>query len=349
MSQKIYRNILLLNFIQNRKYIIMANTIRDFLKPRLVDIKKITPSHYKIVLEPIEKSFSYTLGNALRRVLMSSITGSVIYEVSIEGVSHEYSTIPNVKEDVLEILLNLKQASLTLNDNKDYSEISIEKKGPCVLTLGDFEDISNSVTVFNKDKVIAHLNDGAKINMTIHIKNGIGYEPAHLRKEKSADPSFLQIDALYSPINKVSFVVENTRAGQRIDLDKLIIDIKSNGTVDPKNVVKKAATILQNQLSTFVDLELVKPPNPKPTSVDFDPIFLCAVDELELTVRSANCLKQEKIYYIGDLVQRTEQSLFKTPNLGKKSLYEIKEVLAKHKLKLGVTLENWPPVDLAHK
>ena len=323
-------------------------TFKDFLKPRVVDVKKISTTHYKIVLEPIEKSFSYTLGNAIRRILISSISGSVIYEVKIDGVTQEYCSIDNVKESVLEILLNLKKSCISLNDNKDYAEISINKKGPYVLTLGDFEDTSNDITVINKDSVVAHLNEGADVNMTIHVRNGIGYEPANNRQEKSDDPMFLQLDALYSPINKVSFSVENTREKERVDLDRLILDVQTNGTVNPKTAIKTAATILQEQLSTFVELKLAQAPNPKPTSVDFDPIYLKAVDELELTVRSANCLKQEKIYYIGDLVQKTENNLLKIANLGKKSLVEIKQVLDEKNLKLGMELENWPPVDLAH-
>ncbi len=323
----------------------MQGSARDFLKPRLVELVETSTNNYKIVLEPLERGFGYTLGNALRRILLSSIVGSAVTEVAIDGVLHEYSTIEGVKEDVLDILLNLKEATVSITTS-DSAEVVIEKQGPCELTVKDIADSSQNIEVFNPDKVIATLNENAKIRMTLKISTGVGYDAAEYRITESNYVGGLQIDANYSPIDKVSFIVEGARVGQKVDMDKLIIHIETNGSIDAEEAIKRAATILQDQLSSFVELELVEEEEPQPTSEDFDPILLSAVDELELTVRSANCLKAEEIYYIGDLVQKTEQDLLRTPNLGRKSLNEIKEVLKEKNLELGLKIENWPPVDL---
>ena len=323
----------------------MQGSAKDFLKPKLVDSVELSANEYRVVLEPFERGFGHTLGNSLRRTLMSSMVGSAITEVSIDGVMHEFSTIEDVQEDVLDILLNLKEASVGLNASETATVI-IEKEGPCQLTVADIEANGTDVSVFNPEKVIATINEGGKIRMTITIGTGVGYDVAGSRTVDSETIGSIQLDASFSPIKRVSFTVESARVEQKVNLDRLNIIIETNGSVDAEEAVKRAATILQDQLSSFVELEPVVEEEPQPTSDDFPQMYLSAVDELELTVRSANCLKAEQIYYIGDLIQKSEQDLLRTPNLGRKSLNEIKEVLTEKNLELGTEIENWPPVDL---
>ena len=323
----------------------MQGSAKDFLKPKLVDSVELSANEYRVVLEPFERGFGHTLGNSLRRTLLSSMVGSAITEVSIDGVMHEYSTIEDVQEDVLDILLNLKEASVGLNASETATVI-IEKEGPCQLTVADIEANGTDVSVFNPGKVIATINEGGKIRMTITIGTGVGYDAAGSRTVDSETIGSIQLDASFSPIKRVSFTVESARVEQKVNLDRLNIIIETNGSVDAEEAVKRAATILQDQLSSFVELEPVVEEEPQPTSDDFPQLYLSAVDELELTVRSANCLKAEQIYYIGDLIQKSEQDLLRTPNLGRKSLNEIKEVLTEKNLELGTEIENWPPVDL---
>jgi DNA-directed RNA polymerase subunit alpha len=273
------------------------------------------------------------------------MVGSAITEVLIEGVMHEFSTIEDVQEDVLDILLNLKEASVGLNASETATVI-IEKEGPCQVTVADIEANGTDVSVFNPEKVIATINKGGKIRMTITIDTGVGYDVAGSRTVDSETIGSIQLDASFSPIKRVSYTVESARVEQKVNLDRLNIVIETNGSVDAEEAVKRAATILQDQLSSFVELEPVVEEEPQPTSDDFPQMYLSAVDELELTVRSANCLKAEQIYYIGDLIQKSEQDLLRTPNLGRKSLNEIKEVLTEKNLELGTEIENWPPVDL---
>jgi len=323
----------------------MQGSSRDFLKPKLVDSVELSTNEYRVVLEPFERGFGHTLGNSLRRTLLSSMVGSAITEVSIDGVMHEFSTIEGVQEDVLDILLNLKEASVGLNASETATVI-IEKEGPSQLTVADIESNGTDVSVFNPEKVIATINEGGKIRMTIRINTGVGYDVAVSRTVDSETIGSIQLDASFSPIKRVSFTVESARVEQKVNLDRLNIVIETNGSVDAEEAVKRAATILQDQLSSFVELEPVVEEEPQPTSDDFPQMYLSAVDELELTVRSANCLKAEQIYYIGDLIQKSEQDLLRTPNLGRKSLNEIKEVLTDKNLELGTEIENWPPVDL---
>ena len=323
----------------------MQGSAKDFLKPKLVDSVELSANEYRVVLEPFERGFGHTLGNSLRRTLLSSMVGSAITEVSIDGVMHEFSTIEDVQEDVLDILLNLKEASVGLNASETATVI-IDKEGPCQLTVADIEANSTDVSVFNPGKVIATINEGGKIRMTITIGTGVGYDVAGSRTVDSETIGSIQLDASFSPIKRVSFTVESARVEQKVNLDRLNIIIETNGSVDAEEAVKRAATILQDQLSSFVELEPVVEEEPQPTSDDFPQMYLSAVDELELTVRSANCLKAEQIYYIGDLIQKSEQDLLRTPNLGRKSLNEIKEVLTEKNLELGTEIENWPPVDL---
>jgi DNA-directed RNA polymerase subunit alpha len=326
----------------------MQGNARDFLKPKLVESVETGNNEYRVILEPLERGFGHTLGNALRRTLLSSMVGSAITEVAIDGVMHEFSTIDGVQEDVLDILLNLKEVSVALNTTES-AEVVIDKKGPCEITVADIETNGTDVSVFNPDKVIVTVNDGGHIRMTLKINTGIGYDTAVTRDDEASTIGGMQLDASFSPIKRVSFTVEAARAEQKINLDKLNINVETNGSVNAEEAIKRAASILQDQLSSFVELEQVVVKPKLPVSEDFPSIYLSAVDELELTVRSANCLKAEQIYYIGDLIQKSEQDLLRTPNLGRKSLNEIKEVLTDKELDLGTVIENWPPVDLMNE
>jgi DNA-directed RNA polymerase subunit alpha len=328
----------------------MSNT-GDLLKPRIVEVNSISPRQARITLEPFERGYGHTLGNALRRILLSSMRGYAPTEVRIAGVLHEYSTMEGVQEDVVDILLNLKGLAVKLN-SRDDALLTIRKSGEGPVTAADIET-SHDVEIINSDHVIAHLTKGGKLDMEIKVEAGRGYVPASMRvkEEESRPVGVILIDALFSPVSKVSFSVESARVEQRTDLDKLILEIETNGAIEPTEAVRGAASVLIEQLASFANLEGMAPVEgvagiAKPASPQIDPILLRPVDELELTVRSANCLKAENIYYIGDLIQRTETELLKTPNLGRKSLNEIKDVLAARGLTLGMKLENWPPAGL---
>lgn len=318
------------------------------LKPRIIEVQAQSPVHARIVMEPFERGFGHTLGNALRRILLSSMPGAAPTEVVIEGVLHEYSTIDGVREDVVDIVLNLKGVVFRLH-NRGEVTLNLSKKAgdvETVVTAGDIET-THDVEIINPDHVIAHLAPGGKLDMQIKVEIGRGYVPANARPGKENKMiGRIMIDASYSPVRRVSYQVEAARVEQRTDLDKLIIDIETNGAIDPEEAIRHAAGILMDQLSVFADLEGTPAAIESPKQAAIDPILLRPVDDLELTVRSANCLKAENIYYIGDLIQRTETELLKTPNLGRKSLNEIKEVLASRGLSLGMKLENWPPPGL---
>ena len=322
----------------------MANT-GELLKPRLVDVNITSPRNAKIILELLERGFGHTLGNALRRILLSSIPGCSIIEAQIEGVLHEYTAIEGVQEDVVDILLNLKGVAIKLHD-KTETTLTVNKVGPCVVTAGDIQG-DQDIEIVNPDHVIAHLTSGAAMNMSLKAAVGRGYVPATQQVEtEDRAIGTLLLDASYSPVRRVSYSVDRARVEQRTNLDKLIIELETDGTVDPEETVRKAAGILQQQLTVFVDLQGDEQEEQVKAEAEIDPILLRPVDDLELTVRSANCLKAENIYYIGDLIQRTEVELLKTPNLGKKSLTEIKDVLGSHGLSLGMRLENWPPAHM---
>ena len=317
-----------------------------FLKPRIIDVQGIAPNHAKVLMEPFERGYGHTLGNALRRVLLSSMPGFAPTEVQIAGVLHEYSTIEGVQEDVVDILLNLKGVVLKLHNRED-ALLSLKKKGEGPVTAADIE-VTHDVEIINPEHVIAHLSPGGKLEMQIKIEKGRGYVPGNLRviPEESKGIGKIILDSSFSPVKRVSYSVESARVEQRTDLDKLIIDIETNGVIEPEEAIRYAARILVDQLSVFAALEGTAPAIEEKKMPQVDPILLRPVDDLELTVRSANCLKAENIYYIGDLIQRTETELLKTPNLGRKSLNEIKEVLASRGLTLGMKLENWPPAGL---
>lgn len=325
----------------------MQRSVTEFLRPRDIKVETLSPTRAKIILEPFERGFGHTLGNALRRILLSSMPGCAIVEAEIEGVEHEYSTLEGVQEDVIEILLNLKQVAVKLF-NRDEAVLTLKKQGPGPVTAGDIQ-ADHDLEIVNPELVIANLNSGAVLNMQLRVQKGRGYVPADARlsdDDESRPIGRLALDATFSPVLRVAYSVEAARVEQRTDLDKLVLELETDGTLDPEESIRRAATILQEQLAAFVDLETDKQQEPEEEEDQIDPVLLRPVDDLELTVRSANCLKAENIYYIGDLIQRTEVELLKTPNLGKKSLTEIKDVLAARALSLGMRLENWPPASL---
>ncbi|HBC55656.1 MAG TPA: DNA-directed RNA polymerase subunit alpha [Gammaproteobacteria bacterium] len=327
----------------------MQGYVTELLKPRLVDVQNLSQNVAKITLEPLERGFGYTLGHALRRILLSSMPGCAVVEAQFDGVLHEYTSIEGVQEDVIEILLNLKGIAVMLH-GKDEVTVNLSKAGPGVVIAGDIVH-DDSVEIVNPDHVIAHLTKAGSLTAQFKIERGRGYVPATARgsEEDEAVIGRLQLDATYSPVQRVAYVVESARVEQRTDLDKLVLELETNGTLDPEEAIREAATMLQEQLSSFVILKADEQPQPQKQESEMDPILLRPVDDLELTVRSANCLKAENVYYVGDLIQRTEVELLKTPNLGKKSLTEIKDVLASKGLSLGMRLENWPPPGLYDK
>jgi DNA-directed RNA polymerase subunit alpha len=331
----------------------MSDVAGGFLKPRIVKVDPVagSPNRAKVSLEPFERGFGHTLGNALRRILLSSMDGFAVTEVEIQGILHEYTTIEGVQQDVLEILLNLKQVAIRLH-GRDEATFTLSKVGPGAVTAGDIA-VDHTAEVANPDLVIASLTGKSELSMSLTVRRGRGYEPASVREAAGVEErpiGKLPLDATFSPVLRVAIDVEAARVEQRTDLDRLVIDIETDGTLDAKDAVQRAATILRDQLGSFVDLDQAGPTDglsdERPSEPAYDPILVRPVDELELTVRSANCLKAENIYLIGDLIQRTEVELLKTPNLGKKSLTEIKDVLATRGLSLGMRLENWPPENI---
>ena len=324
----------------------------NLLKPKAINVEQLGPNRAKVALEPFERGYGHTLGNAIRRVLLSSMVGYAATEVTIAGVLHEYSSIDGVQEDVVNILLNLKGVVFKLH-NRDEVTLSLRKDGEGVVTARDIQT-PHDVEIVNPEHVIATLSAGGKLDMQIKVEKGRGYVPGNLRRyadEATKSIGRIVLDASFSPVKRVSYTVESARVEQRTDLDKLVVEIETNGAITAEDAVRASAKILVEQLAVFAQLEggelaAFDAPASSRGAATFDPILLRPVDELELTVRSANCLKAENIYYIGDLIQRTENELLKTPNLGRKSLNEIKEVLASRGLTLGMKLENWPPAGL---
>lgn len=314
----------------------------NLLKPRIIDVQRISPTQARVVMEPFERGYGHTLGNALRRILLSSMPGFAVTEVKIAGVLHEYSSIDGVQEDVVEILLNLKGLVLKLHNIREAT-LYLKKSGAGVVTAADIETNADT-EVINPNHVIAHLTAGGKLEIEIKVEQGRGYVSAISRMQPGATRpvGHIALDASFSPISRVSYSVESARVEQRTDLDKLIMDIETNSAIDPEESIRYAARILVDQFSVFAALEGTPAPVEKPQAPKVDPMLLRPVDDLELTPRSSNCLKAQSIHYIGDLIQHNESDLLRTPNLGRKSLNEIKQVLAEHGLSLGMKLENWP-------
>ncbi len=325
--------------------------LNSLLKPKNIVVEQMSAYHSRVILEPFERGYGHTLGNALRRVLLSSMQGFAPTEVTISGVLHEFSSIDGVNEDVVNILLNLKGVVFKLHQ-RDEVTLILSKDTEGVVLAKDIQ-ISHDVEIINPEHVIANLAHGGKLDMQIKVQSGRGYVPGSMRRygdEPSQSIGKIVLDASFSPVKRVSYMVESARVEQRTDLDKLILDIETNGVISAEDAVRDSAKILVEQLAVFAqleggDIDVIVSQSSRGHH-QFDPILLRPVDELELTVRSANCLKAENIYYIGDLIQRTENELLKTPNLGRKSLNEIKEVLASRGLTLGLKLESWPPASL---
>ncbi len=325
----------------------MQNITAEFLRPRQIDVDILSTTRAKVSMQPFERGFAHTLGNALRRILLSSMNGFAPTEVSISGVLHEYSTLDGVREDVVDILLNLKGVVFKLQGGRTDALVTLKKSGSGVVTAADF-DLPHDVEIINPEHIVCHLAENGSIEMEVKVEQGRGYQPVSGRRQAKEHNRIgsIQLDASFSPISRVSFDVEAARVEQRTDLDSLILDIETNGSIDPEEAVRSAARILIDQMFVFANLEGTPAEVEEEKAPPIDPVLLRPVDDLELTVRSANCLKAEDIYYIGDLIQRTETELLKTPNLGRKSLNEIKEVLASKGLTLGSKLEAWPPVGL---
>jgi len=324
----------------------MSVSATQVLRPRGLDVERVSANRAKVIVEPLDRGYGHTLGNALRRILLSSIPGYAITEVEIDGVLHEYTTVEGLQEDVIEVLLNLKDVAIQMH-TVDQTTLSLVKQGPGVVTAGDIK-VDHNVQIVNPEHVICTLTKDTALNMRLRVERGLGYQPAVSRRDpedESRAIGKLMLDASFCPVRRVAYAVESARVEQRTNLDRLVLDIETNGTIDAEEAVRKAADILTEQLSVFGDFR----PSPHPAAAvpaGVDPILMRPIDDLELTVRSANCLKAENIYYIGDLILRTEVELLKTPNLGKKSLTEIKEVLGQRGLSLGMRLENWPPAGL---
>ncbi len=325
----------------------MLDLCQSFYTPETIRVEQpdSMPNTFKVFLEPLERGFGHTLGNALRRILISSIPGAAVQEIKIKDVLHGYSTVEGVKEDVVDIALNVKEIAISLVDRDEVTlQLVKETEGP--VTAGDIT-LETGVSIANPDHVIAHLAPGARFEMQLKVTAGRGYVPATAHSsDEHKDIGAIVLDTAYTPVKRVSYAVENARVENRTDLDRLVIDIETNGTIHPEEAIRIAANILQYQLRSFVTIEMDAPSETSSSSQEIDPTLMRSVDDLELTVRAANCLKAENIYYIGDLVQRTENDLLKTPNLGKKSLTEIKAVLASRGLSLGMTLPAWPPAEL---
>lgn len=327
----------------------MQDIYNNFLVPTNIQIKSIGLNHSEIILEPFERGFGHTLGNALRRIMLSSMEGAAVTGVEIDGVLHEYSSIEGVREDVVNILLNLKGIAFKLHDHKKEVVLELAKDTLGPVTAGDIK-LTHDVEVMNPDHIIANLIEGGKLKMRITVENGRGYRAAAVAfnplHEKKTTVGKLHLDASFSPVVKVSYNVENARVEKRTDLDKLVLNVETNGTLDPEEAIRTCATILQHQLSVFAELRKEEEKLPETKSEESNPLYYRLIDDLELTVRSTNCLKSEYIFYLGDLVQHTETDLLKTPNLGKKSLFEIKNSLAARGLSLGMVVNNWPPKEL---
>ncbi|MFN7025999.1 MAG: DNA-directed RNA polymerase subunit alpha [Pseudorhizobium sp.] len=319
---------------------------QELIKPTKVEFTSSGRTKVNLVAEPLERGFGLTLGNALRRVLLSSLRGAAVTAVQIDGVLHEFSSIPGVREDVTDIVLNIKEIAIKM-DGDDAKRMVVRKQGPGSVTAGDIQTVGD-IEILNPDHIICTLDEGAEIRMEFTVNNGKGYVPADRNRAEDAPIGLIPVDSLYSPVKKVSYKVENTREGQVLDYDKLTMTIETDGSVTGEDAVAFAARILQDQLSVFVNFDepQKEAEEESVTELAFNPALLKKVDELELSVRSANCLKNDNIVYIGDLIQKTEAEMLRTPNFGRKSLNEIKEVLASMGLHLGMEVPAWPPENI---
>lgn len=319
----------------------MSEIYNEFLTPTQVNVTTEKENISRIVLEPFERGFGHTIGNTLRRVLISSMPGAAVVAVKFDQVLHEYSSLPGVQEDVVDILLNLKNLAVSLHDRNEV-ELSLKKSGPGELKAGDIQ-LDHGVEIANPELVLAHLGEDAKVDMQLKIKLGRGYQPVSSRMidEEDKELGWIHIDASFSPVKRVTYGVENTRVENKTNLDKLTIELETDGTLEAEEAIRVSATIMQRQLYAFVDLEHQYAPVEDTVVEEIDPLLNRPVDDLELTVRAANCLKAENIFYIGDLVTRAESELLKTPNLGKKSMQEIKAALDQRNLRLGMHVEGW--------
>jgi DNA-directed RNA polymerase subunit alpha len=321
---------------------------QELIKPTKLDFVSDSDNvrTASVVAEPLERGYGLTLGNALRRVLLSSLQGAAVTAIQIDGVLHEFSSIPGVREDITDFVLNVKEIALKMG-GEGPKRLTLTKQGPGAVTAGDIK-VTGDIEVLNPDLVLCHLDDGAEVNIEFTVDTGKGYVPADRNRPDDAPIGFIPVDALFSPVRRVSYKVDATRAGESLDKDKLTLTVETNGAVTPEDSVAYAARILQDQLSVFVNFE--EPSKEKtaeiPPELAFNPALLKKVDELELSVRSANCLKNDNIVYIGDLIQKTEAEMLRTPNFGRKSLNEIKEVLAQMGLHLGMDVPNWPPENI---
>jgi len=319
---------------------------QELIKPNKVEFSSTGRTKVSLVAEPLERGFGLTLGNALRRVLLSSLRGAAVTAVQIDGVLHEFSSIPGVREDVTDIVLNIKEIAIKM-DGDDAKRMVVRKQGPGIVTAGDIQTVGD-IEILNPNHVICTLDEGAEIRMEFTVNNGKGYVPADRNRSEDAPIGLIPVDSLYSPVKKVSYKVENTREGQVLDYDKLSMQIETDGSVTGEDAVAFAARILQDQLGVFVNFDEPQKEAEEEavTELAFNPALLKKVDELELSVRSANCLKNDNIVYIGDLIQKTEAEMLRTPNFGRKSLNEIKEVLASMGLHLGMEVPAWPPENI---
>jgi len=321
---------------------------QELIKPNSLDVKtnRNSPNQAVVTAEPLERGFGITLGNALRRVLLSSLRGAAVSGIKIEGVLHEFSAIPGVREDVTDIILNIKGLAIR-SKSLERKKMSLHATGPVTVTAGMI-DTGHDLDVINKDMVICTLDKGAKLDMELFVDSGKGYVPSIYNRPQDAPIGLIPIDSIYSPVKKVSFKIENARVGQVTDFDKLTLNVETNGTIAPDDAVALAARILQDQLQMFINFEEVRAEvhEEKEPELKFNPNLLKKVEELELSVRSANCLKNDNIVYIGDLVQKSEAEMLKTPNFGRKSLNEIKEVLANMGIRLGMDVTGWPPENI---
>ena len=321
----------------------------ELIKPQQLEFEAGLDPKRKasVIAEPLERGFGLTLGNALRRVLLSSIQGAAVTALQIDGVLHEFSSVAGVREDVTDIVLNVKAIAIKM-EVEGPKRVTLRAKGPGAVKASDISTTAG-IEVLNPDHVICHLDDGAEIHMELTIESGKGYQPADRNRPEDAPIGLVPVDALFSPVKRVSYKVEPTREGQILDFDKLTLTIETDGSVSPEDALAYAARILQDQLRTFVNFdepqEAVVRPSEEP-ELEFNPLLLKKVDELELSVRSANCLKNDNIVYIGDLIQKTEAEMLRTPNFGRKSLNEIKEVLTGMGMHLGMEITNWPPENI---